>query len=249
MASFVKDLAKSAWFLDYDGTLCPHQEVWEERQYRPEDILSAVQLLHKRAPALFWNTGRRMESLQGVNARFLDYPGYFVQGSFYWNSDTQKNEQIGMLFPDSLTQTLKERLANEKQYRLEIKPTGARIAPLRRTQKKYLRKFIESLNITLSGDWEWRIGDRGGEILHKNFSKGSALEHAYKNKLIPEEAIPIVAGDDFFDRAAMEFALARGGYAVLVGEGCGWITEIPHRSSQVLYFREPRDFLMFLKGL
>lgn len=249
MPSLAKDLAKSVWFLDYDGTLCPHLEVWEELIYRPEDIYSTVSFLARRSAGVFWNTGRRVESLGAVNDKFLEFPGYFVQGSVFYNASTQASETIGAQLPAAVVENLQSRLATEKLYRLEIKPTSARLAPLRKTQKKYIRKFVESLGITLPDAWEWRVGDRGAEILHKQFSKGSAMAEAWNQQRVAPDAVPVVAGDDYFDRAAMEFALSRGGYVVLIGEGCGWITEIPHKSSQVIYFREPRDFLMFLKGL
>ena len=85
MPSIFKDLARSAWFLDYDGTLCPHLEVWEERGYRVEDISSAVNNLAKKSCKVMWNTGRRPESLGGVKKQFLDYSGYFIHGSVFWD--------------------------------------------------------------------------------------------------------------------------------------------------------------------
>lgn len=250
MGVLEKNLAKSVFFLDYDGTLCPHIEVWESRDYNTIDINNAVRNLSLKSLGAWWNTGRRVESLGSVSEDFLNYPGFFVQGSLRWDPQDKKAHQIGKILPDSIIQRLFAIIRDhETNYRLEIKPTAARIASVQKTQKKYLKKFIDSLDLVLPTEWEWRVGDRGAELLLKECSKGSALEYAYKNKLVPEDAIPIVAGDDLFDRPAMEFALERGGYAVLVGESCGWITEVPHRSSQVLFFREPSDFLSFLKSL
>lgn len=248
MRALIKDFARCAWFLDYDGTLCPHTEVWEERVYNPHEIYSSVLQANRNSKGVMWNTGRRVESLRGVSESFLNFSGFFIQGSVLWDAKEKAHKVIGHKFPEVLAESLMNQFRFENQYKLEIKETGARLAPVRRTQRKFIRKFVESLNYTLPADWEWRIGDRGAEILHSGFSKGLSVAYAYKNKLVDEDAIPVVAGDDLFDRSAMEFALARGGYAILVGEGCGWITEIPHRSSQVIFFREPKDFLQFLRS-
>ena len=245
----LRDFSRSVNFLDYDGTLCPHIEVWEERSYNPLEIYEAVQNLHRKSQGVWWNTGRRIESLKSVNENFLNFSGFFVQGSVTWNAQEKKAHQIGKEIPADVVSILLERFKSESQYRLEIKPTAVRIAAVQKTQKKFIRKFIESLQLSVPDEWEWRIGDRGAEMLLQKCSKGSAVQYAFENGLVPKDAIPVVAGDDYFDRAAMEFALKNDGYAILVGEGCGWITEIPHRASQVLFFREPSDYLQFLKSL
>ena len=48
MRSIIKNLSQTAWFVDYDGTLCPHQEVWEERVYDSQEISAAVKNLQKK---------------------------------------------------------------------------------------------------------------------------------------------------------------------------------------------------------
>jgi hydroxymethylpyrimidine pyrophosphatase-like HAD family hydrolase len=225
-------------------------EVWEGVPYSTVDIHEALNKLSHKCLGVWWNTGRRVESLKSVSEDFLNYPGFFVQGSLHWDHQKKHVHQIGETLSQDIVKILFERIReHELSYRLEIKPTAARIASFRKTQRKYLKKFIDSLEIPIPSSWEWRIGDRGAELLLKSCSKGSAIEYAYKNNLIPADAIPVVAGDDLLDRSAMEFALSKGGYAILVGESCGWITEIPHRSSQVMYFREPSDFLRFLRGI
>lgn len=250
MRALMRDLSKCAFFLDYDGTLCPHLEVWEGIAYNAQDIQESLNNLSKKSRSVFWNTGRRTESLESVYAPFMEHSGFFVQGSIYWDVAKKQSQSLGIGLPSELEKVLRNKISeHELAYRLEIKPTAARIASLHKTQRKYLRKFIDSLDIPLSPEWEWRIGDRGAELLQKKCSKGTALEYAYTHKLIPEDSIPVVAGDDWLDREAMEVALARGGFAILVGESCGWVTEIPHKSSQVLYFREPRDFLSFIRSV
>lgn len=250
MRALLRDLSKSVYFLDYDGTLCPHMEVWEGVAYNPTDIFNSVSNLSKKSLGAWWNTGRRLESLKSVSEDFLKLSGFFVQGSIYWNTEKKNELHIGEELPKGVSEQLYEKIQpHELVYRLEIKPTAARIASFRKTQRKFLKKFVDSLEIKIPPEWEWRIGDRGAELLLQRCSKGSALEYAYENGLVPNDSIPVVAGDDLLDRSAMEFALARGGYAILVGESCGWITEIPHRSSQVVYFREPSDFLQFIKSL
>jgi hydroxymethylpyrimidine pyrophosphatase-like HAD family hydrolase len=249
MRSIIKNLSQTAWFVDYDGTLCPHQEVWEERVYDSQEISAAVKNLQKKVQGFFWNTGRRPESLASVNEEFKKFHGFFIQGTVFWSAEEQKDHLIGVEFPQHLSESLQNQMEFESQYRLEIKPTGARVACLRKTQRKNIKKFAESLQLDLSAGWEWRVGDRGAELLHIDYSKGTALHYAYEKKMIPEAAVPVAIGDDYFDRAAMEYALERGGYAILIGEGCGWITEVPHKSSQVVFFREPKDFLQFIKAL
>jgi len=247
MRALLRDLSKSVCFLDYDGTLCPHLEVWEDRIYGVQDIYHSVQSLAKKTLGVWWNTGRRVESLKSVSEKFLEHSGFFIQGSYHWDAEQKKLDQLGVSFPQEYSGHLLERFKSETQYRLELKSTGARVVALRKTQKKFVKKFVDTLGLNLEGGWEWRIGERGAELLHEKFSKGKALEYAFEKGFVPANAIPVVAGDDLFDRPAMEFALSRGGYAILVGDACGWITEIPHRSSQVVFFREPKDFLQFLK--
>lgn len=248
MRGLFKELSRSVWFLDYDGTLCPHQEVWDGFDYNPREIAAAVKHLAQRVHQVYWNTGRRVESLGGVNPEFMDYSGYFIQGSLKWDAEKKKIETLGKEFPATLGTELKNTFKNMPQFRVEIKMTGARVASMHKPQIKTMQKFINTLPLRLPDSWEWRVGQRGAELLQKNFSKGSALVDYFKHSK-EKNLIPVVAGDDAFDRSAMEYALAHDGYAVLIGEGCGWITEIPHRASQVVYLREPRDLLQFLRGL
>jgi hypothetical protein len=171
----------------------------------------------------------------------LSYSSVLPVGAKNVTNDIAVGLRVGLESAEKIKLHLSE--TQKPKYAIEIDDE------LQKTQKKFIRKFIESLQLSVPDEWEWRIGDRGAEMLLQKCSKGSAVQYAFENGLVPKDAIPVVAGDDYFDRAAMEFALKNDGYAILVGEGCGWITEIPHRASQVLFFREPSDYLQFLKSL
>ena len=80
------------------------------------------------------------------------------------------------------------------------------------------------------------------------FDKSFALKDYYSEPST-HGAIPVAVGDDSLDRPAIEEALNRGGYAILVGEHCGWATEIEHKAWQINYFNEPSEVLKFLAQL
>jgi trehalose-6-phosphatase len=236
-----KTLSKMVWFLDYDGSMCPHQEVWEERSYASKDILNVLSVIASMSHSLIWNTGRKVESLSSVDKNYLNYSGYFVQGSIYWDALAQLEFQIGPPLESSIKVDLLNFFRDKDHFRVEIKPTSARVAPVDLKWLDELRELVEKKMAPLThAEWEWVTGTRGVELLAKGFNKKTAIERELLK--VGASKIPIALGDDVFDRPAIEAALAAGGYGVLVGEGCGWITEVPHKPDRVMFFENPHRF-------
>lgn len=240
----LKDIANTCWFFDYDGSLCPHQEVWESRVYNVDEILSALSAVQKRGAQILWNTGRRVESLGEIDQRLHLYSGYFVHGSVFWDAKTKQEKLLGPVLPEVCKNELQRLTLKHRKLRLELKPTAARIAPL---DLRYIHKVLdfvaESHSFVDQKQWHWIVGSRGAELLAKGVDKGSALLAARAQF----KGIPVVVGDDLLDKPAAAQAIAAGGYVFLVGEGCGWITEINHKPNQVRFFEKPKDVLDYLE--
>lgn len=242
-------LDQCVWFFDYDGSLCPHHEVWEPRNYDTRQIFDTLLLLEKKGSEVLWNTGRRIESLSSIEEKYLKFSGYFVQGSVHWDNKKKKKTEFGPSIPASITQHYEALFKKDKKYRTELKPTGMRVAPLHLKDLNALKKILEKNPTTLSDKnnrWEWHHGHRGSELLPVNFNKGTAIE---KHLGSGNKKVVVAIGDDLLDKHAAEVALNRGGYFIAVGGGCGWVTQIPHRPEQLIYFDQPQDVLDFLNSI
>lgn len=244
-------LERTAWFVDYDGSVCPHQEVWEERVYNPVDIHALLKRLRAKSGSLCWNSGRRPESLAGVLGDFLEFDGYFIHGSCAWKAAPEGSlagikEIIGSPVPDFLLRMATDFFERKKIFQLEVKPTSLRFTPARGQPMHDLDRELAVLRPQTPPEWRWIVGPRGAELLHKNFDKGLAVRREMAKT---PNLIPIAIGDDVFDRFAVEEVLKRGGFAILVGEHCGWITEVPHVGEQILYFEKPQGVLDLLASL
>ena len=243
-------MPKTLWFLDYDGSVCPHQEIWEPRKYSSDDILTTVKHLAEQTQGVYWNTGRRVKSLESVNPGFLSFPGFFVHGSIFWSPESKKETILARTLDTSFVNWIEKKIEGEKNWlRLEVKPTALRITPLKLEKIFEVEEFLKKLTLPGAGqDWHWQFGPRGAEFLLKNFNKGTALQKGLAESKNPL-ALPVVVGDDFQDSYAVREALRRNGHALLVGENCGWITEIPHKPDQVHFFESASDVLDFFKSL
>jgi len=233
-------MTKSVWFLDYDGSLCPHQEAWEERAYNPEDIVEILTQLKRQSLGAYWNTGRRIESLGGIHTKFLDTSGYFVHGSVFWNSEEKTSKILSPHLPADFKNNTQKLLTAHKSLRLEIKETSMRIAPVKLQDLEHVAVLMPELSqIASNKDWHWTLGHRGAELLAKSFNKSFALKEVLS---FPDmkKSIPVVIGDDVLDRPAVEEAFKHNGFAFLVGDGCGWVTEIPHQPWQVIFCEHPK---------
>ncbi len=231
-------LTKTLWFLDYDGSLCPHQEVWEARAYNPEDIYLAVKNLAAKAGEVFWNTGRRPESLYGVHPEFRRFAGYFVHASVYCPPLTGEPRQIAPDAPKSFTAQCTAFAEKNPRYNYEIKPTSLRFTPLNQDHFDDMKKDMVGLKPPVG--WRWVWGSRAAELFADNFDKGAAVLRELENR---PEFIPVAVGDELLDRPAIEAALRMGGYAFVVGQACGFIAEIPHSNHQLVYCDDPADAL------
>lgn len=236
-------LARTVWFLDYDGSLCPHQEIWEERTYDPVVIHKTLNKLKSREAELFWNTGRRAESLGSVYEPFLEIPGYFIHGSCFWQD---KHDWIGPSVPESLRKAAQEIAHRVPHLKLEIKQTSLRFTPSPGKPLDEVRKALDELAHITPGEWQWISGPRGSELLARGFDKAVAVQREMQTRI---GKIPIAVGDDPLDRPAIEAAIRLGGYGIVVGEGCGWVTEIPHRPDQVIFFEKPHGVLDLIDDL
>jgi hydroxymethylpyrimidine pyrophosphatase-like HAD family hydrolase len=243
----LKDLV---FFFDFDGSLCPHLEVWQERSYDPDRIEEILSSLHRSSRGVFWNTGRRVESLASVNEKFLQFSGYFIQGSLKWDASTQTQIVCGPLLPQELASYYQKCIETQHTLRLEIKASSLRVAPYQSGSMKDLGFFMAKYPLppAFQKQWSWHQGARGAELLALGYNKAFALRDYYS---LPQSqgALPVVVGDDSFDRPAIEESLRRGGYAVLVGEHCGWATEIEHKVWQITYCDQPSDVLNLLLNL
>jgi len=237
-------LAKTQWFLDFDGSLCPHLEVWQERSYDPARILRKVSELHRQSRGVFWNTGRRVESLGGIHASYLEFPGYFIHGSTRWTPDSKSLEVLAPTMPSEIVDRIDAALKNHRELRLEKKPTGIRVAPFDPVSQGKVQDFFESADFFATPGWEWTIGARGAELLAAGFNKGTPL----RRECIAD-VIPIAIGDDTFDGPAFEEAIQRGGFAIMVGEHCGFATKIAHQSWQLIYCDDSDEVINLLGRL
>lgn len=243
----LKDLV---FFLDFDGSLCPHLEVWEERSYDPTGIESIVNRLHSLSRGVFWNTGRRVESLASVNENFLKLNGYFIQGSMRWDASQRQEKLCGPSVPQSLAKFYEENMQGQGTLRLEVKMSSLRVAPYQSGSLNDVGVLLDKVPLPKEFEtaWHWHRGARGAELLAKGFDKSFALVDYYSHAS-SSGAIPVAVGDDSLDRPAIEEALNRGGYAILVGEHCGWATEIEHKAWQITYCDQPSDVLNLLSQL
>ncbi len=230
-------LDRSLWFFDYDGSLCPHLEIWEKRSYEPKEIVKLLNRLTKTGAQVYWNTGRRVESLESLDKEYLNHSGYFVQGSFFWDATKHEAVRLAPELPATFVIELQNEFKKYPLYRLEIKPTSMRIAPLEGVSMDAMPQLLKKMVTNTPQNWKWLIGHRGAELLPEGFDKGSGLLSTLK--LSAKKSIPIAIGDDLFDKPAVEAALQNNGYAILVGEGCGWITEVAHSSEQIIFFENP----------
>jgi len=236
--------------LDFDGSLCPHLEVWEGQAGDPQEICNVVSKLAAQSGGVYWNTGRRVESLGSLLSDFLLFSGYFVQGSIRWDAGIKKATLVGPEVPAELVTMYQKLLESESRLRLELKPSSLRVAPYQNVNMAELHKFIllNPLPAPIKG-WVWHVGARGAELLSTEYNKSFAIRDVV-SRVEPGQAFkPVVIGDDLLDRPAVEEALKREGYAILVGEHCGWATEIEHKAWQVEFFNEPHQALEFLKSL
>lgn len=230
-------MARTAWFLDYDGSLCPHQEVWEERSYDPEAIHRLVTRLSERASGVFWNTGRRPESLGGVVSGFLEHPGHFIQGSVTWDPKLKLAKRIGPDLPPGEAEVFTKFLEKYPELRLEIKPTGLRVAPMQLANMPRVAHFVAASRDLTPRGWTWHTGHRGTELLADGFDKARCLNDEMPK--LPADTIPVAVGDDLLDRPAFVETLKRGGFVLPVGDACGWVTELKHRPQQIVFCETP----------
>ncbi len=235
------------WFFDYDGTLCPHQEVWEERVYNPREIVSVLEHLDRKGSRVYWNTGRRPESLASVDAELMRWPGYYIQGSLFVGANSLARQRLGLALPAPLLVDAQQSLKAFPELKLEIKETSLRVAVQKQRARGDLEKWAKRFSRSLSSPWVLILGHRGAELVQSSCNKGTALIHAM-GQVEQQGRIPVALGDDVMDRTAMQAALDLGGYAVGVGDSCGWVTELKHQPDQLLFFETPQRLHEALLG-
>jgi hydroxymethylpyrimidine pyrophosphatase-like HAD family hydrolase len=245
----LKDIhpSKLRWYFDYDGTLCPHQEVWEERAYNPSDIALLLQELQAAGSAVFWNTGRRPESLFSVHPEFSEFSGYFVHGSVYWEAESKSAHYLCPQLPQHVVEQTVELVEGRPEFSLEVKPTAMRVVAKKSADAKLLESWVSSLPVEEWGEWVWNLGHRGYEILHRGYSKKKALERDASTHLHGDK-IPVALGDDVFDAGAVEAAVKASGYGFAVGDHCAWVTTIPHRPQHLIFCESPKSVHAWIRS-
>lgn len=238
-------LNELTFYLDYDGCLCPHLEVWQDRVYDPQTILDLLKKLSSRAAGVFWNTGRRVASLESVHTDFLEYSGFFMQGASYWDHEARDLKLLGLELPDEWAPMYESLLKEWPELRLEVKSCSLRVAAFQGSGRSSLESFIEKEKQRQLSGWTWHLGSRGAELLADGFNKGTALRSAVQST----SSIPVALGDDLLDKPALEEAIRLGGYGIVVGEHCGWATEIDHKASQLTFCENVDSALEFLGEL
>ena len=118
------------------------------------------------------------------------------------------------------------------------------MAPFDPVSLSELRLFLESPDFYTPNGWTWHVGARGAELLPTGFDKSTAL----KRESITD-GIPVAVGDDLFDGPAFQGAMARGGFAILVGEHCGFATKYQHQSWQSIYCDDSEEVLKKISEL
>jgi trehalose-phosphatase len=244
-----ENLSRLVWFFDYDGTLCPHYEIWQDQHYDAERIYKCVKKMATHSRGAFWNTGRRIHSLGGVSEKFLEFSGYFVHGTFFWDSQKQSSIQWGESLPEEFVKNIEKEVARWAHAKLEIKPTALRLTVPQAQFRQQVNAQFENLKIEIPQGWHWYEGPRGIELLRTDFNKGTAVHQCLLDCFSTERVIPVAVGDDAMDKFAVQVCLKFGGYAILVGDNCGWITEIPHNPKQIFYLETPSDVLDFCESL
>lgn len=241
-------LSKSVWFLDYDGTLCPHLESWETRSYAPADILKTLGHLNDQGARILWNTGRRVESIGAMHPSFLDYSGFFIQGTLFWSAPRHEELRLSDPLPKAYAAFIEAQVESRKEYRLELKPTSLRVSSFKGGMDAELRLFMDPIVAQTPKGWRWLLGQRAAELLPEGFDKGSALAREMALP-ISKNLIPIAAGDDLFDRPAFAESLARGGYAILIGPHEEALHGLVGAPDKILRFKTPEEFREWLESL
>lgn len=238
-------LNELTFYLDYDGSLCPHLEVWEERIYDPQVILDLMKNLSKKCKGVFWNTGRRPESLASVHRDFMKHSGFFMQGAGFWDQEKGQLEELGPRVSDTWAKLYQEIIQEWPELRLEIKSCSLRVAAFQKTGRAKLEAFVQQEWQRELPGWHWHLGSRGAELLAEGVNKGSALSAMAKKV----GGVPVALGDDVLDQPALEEAIRLGGYGIVVGEHCGWATEIDHKASQLIFCENVDTALQFFDSL
>lgn len=241
-------LSKTVWFLDYDGSLCPHQESWEERTYSPAEVLQTLHHLGQRGAHILWNTGRRVESIGGMQPGFLDFSGFFIQGTIYWSAARKEALTLSPPLPAAYGQLIGQILQGQTHYKLELKPTSLRISSLDGEVNPAFMTYIQKIVDQTPAGWRWIYGQRAAELLPEGFDKGSAV---VREMGLPfaKGLIPVAVGDDLFDRPAFVASLAHGGYAILIGDHVECLADLKGPPDKIMHFATPSGFTDWLRAL
>jgi trehalose-6-phosphatase len=246
-------LTQLYWLFDYDGSVCPHREEWEFGEYNPEKLCQILDALAKRSLSVMWNTGRSVESLSGQSPHYLKFKGFFEHAAFFWDGNKKVDLIHAKLSSEIVDRVVDWAQTRSNWLRLEFKSHSLRVIPLQAQDRSRLR--AEFLNSELSDylDQHSEVytseGWRAFEVLLSDAKKTKALSYLMRHEPSFAGALPVVVGDDLPDAGIVRDALAMGGYAFLVGSHCGWLANIPHKSSQVAFFSTPQELLNFLERM
>lgn len=210
------DFAQTALFLDFDGVLVDIAATPDAVQVAP-GLTPILAALHDRlAGGVTLLSGRAITALEGFLA---DFPGDAIGGhgaERRIGGDYERHAFADDPRLAQLREDLRAWVADRPGLLLEEKPTGLvlhyRAAPDRAAE---VRAHLTDL-LAGQDDLNLHASKMVEEIRPADANKGDALERALADRPAMKA---IMFGDDTTDEPAMQAAIARGGFAVKVGDG------------------------------
>ena len=212
-----KPQLNAVWFWDYDGTLRDKADL----NVLNDELYDLLERLQSSGSRILWNTARRIASLEKQNQKFLDFDGFFVHGTLFWSAKSRKEKLLSPVVPKAYLFKVCEFMDASRgvDLKFESKPTSIRLVFQSQLEGHSLKELQNRIFLECGAPlgWRWQLSDRSLELIPVNFSKTSALEYYYNEFDSKMDYLPVVLGDEVFDRDAMLWSLERGGWAIQVG--------------------------------
>lgn len=207
------------WFLDYDGTFCPHGGDDEQRSLYIEQTVKILAQLNSQGHQFVWNTGRHPSSLWDESPEFARYPGYYAFGTMFVADGDQEIEYLVPKLKTAEIELVKTFLKkypkalriNQKETTFYVRLWGEDI-----DSNEFSRWIVKNWDMRALPNRYWRINDKSANLLSSGFNKASAIQD-YLSKISIK--LPLVSiGDDDYDKEMSEAVLASDGYSIMIGK-------------------------------